>query len=293
MARSKLDIVLGSLILAIIFAVLIYCYTPEGWEEWSYFAVIIGVIINAGFLFALILQIRQGRKAVVSAEESANAAILSVKETSRTRIDNIAPRVVAVLDKESLGAITMDGNKPVWAVENNEYVLLRDGELKVYFTIKGSLKNEGKSTAYIGLNGYVELAEEQDDDINWIPGPIDAHFIEVPLGPGERIYFKWSDSHTVNEWASAHEEPSPKGSLRLIITARDAYEEGVVDYIYLEMSGQPLKPKADNSASWELVGGIGISYYPTHRVYKKEVPVAFDSPWLKSDEDWYASQQVR
>lgn len=260
----------------------------SGWEKWSYLATILGVLVNGAFLFFLIQQVRQGQSAQKAAERSADAANNSVKEALYARIDQQAPRVIALLDQPTIGGVQSE-NELAWRADQ-EAVLPRDKEKRLYVGVTGTLINEGKGTARAHLNGAAEWILHEDDEPLLI-GPVAQSQDDHILRPGERVRFLWSEAHLLDDWADAYSNPSPanpRGACFMEVIVHDYFEEGIIDHIFLEMSGRPLVPIDGDSSHWKVPDKaefVAVSY-PIKRAHIREDNYKITPPWLETYKDW-------
>src|SRR5674476_316017 len=176
--------------------ILIALFGLTSWEQWSYFASIIAVLINGAFLYFLIKQVRQGQQAQKDAKRAADAAQHAVKEAVYARIDQQAPRVIALLDTPTVGGVQSE-TEIAWKAEQ-EAVLPRDKDNRLYVGTTGTLINEGNGTARVRLNGAAEWIESEDDEPLLI-GPVTPSEDDHILRPGEQIRFVWSEAHLLDD----------------------------------------------------------------------------------------------
>lgn len=261
----------------------------DGWEKWAFLAVIIGVIVNAAFLWALIVQIKQGRKALAASQRSSDAAQDAVEEARRARVDEQAPKVVAILDEALVhGLKTKDSfgvnSEPIYKMPK-----MRNDTLLLITT--GKLINEGRSTARVRLDGNGACFLGEDDDDPFFVTEIIPAKDERILRPGDTVRFAWSDGHTIEDWTDAYNNPSPpnpKGACFMSVTVRDYQEDGVIDHIYLEMSGRPIKAVEGENGRWQhnVEGSIAATSYPIHRTYRQEGWKGVTPPWTETYAEW-------
>ncbi|HSX28402.1 MAG TPA: hypothetical protein VLF60_03040 [Candidatus Saccharimonadales bacterium] len=259
-----------------------------GWEKWSYLATILSVLVNGVFLFFLIKQVRQGQAAQKAAERSADAANNSVKEALYARIDQQAPRVVALLDQPTIGGVQSE-SKIAWGADQ-EAVLPRDKEKYLYVGVTGTLINEGKGTARVHLNGAAEwILDEEDEPL--LMGPITPSQDDHILRPGQQVRFLWSEAHSLEDWADAYSNPSPanpRGACFMDVIVHDYFEEGVIDHIFLEMSGRPLVPVVGDSSHWKIPDKAEFAAisYPIKRAHLCENNHKITPSWVETYKEW-------
>lgn len=259
-----------------------------GWEHWSYLATIVGVLVNGAFLYFLIKQVKQGQAAQKAAERSADAANNSVKEALYARIDQQAPRVIALLDTPTIGGVQSESGI-AWEAEQ-EAVLPRDKEKRLYVGITGTLVNEGKGTARVHLNGAAKWILGEDDE-PLLMGPVTPSQDDHILRPGEQVRFLWSEAHSLDDWTDAFTNPSPanpRGACFMEAIVTDYFEEGVVDHIFLEMSGRPLIPVGGDSSHWKVPdkAEFAATCYPIKRAHIREDNYKITPPWIETYKEW-------
>jgi hypothetical protein len=263
----------------------------NGWEKWSFAATVAAVVVNAGFFFALLRQIRVGRDGLKESKRATKASLRAVRETAHTRIDAQAPRVSAFLEKPLIHGLKTS-NSFGWE-DGQQFVLPSMKDDRLYFIVTGYFINEGNSTARIRMNSFAEfLPEDPDDDLwSFAGGQLQPSKEEYLLRPGEKVYFNWSDSHSVEEWTDAYNNPAPPnphGALFMEVIVTDSFAEGVIDHIYLEMSGRPLKPKEGDASHWRINDSesmVAISY-PIVRIYRHEGQEGLQPSWADTYAEW-------
>jgi len=260
------------------------------WGDWGDLATIAAVFVNGAFLYFLIKQVRQGQASATAAKRSADAAQEAVKEALYARIDQQAPRVIAILDTPTIGGVQSE-NELAWRTDY-QAVLPRDQDKRMYVGVTGTLINEGKGTARVHLNGYADWIIDEDDE-PLLMGPLPAKQSEHILRPGEQVRFHWADSHTIEEWADSFANPSPPnphGACFMEIIVHDYFEEGVIDHIFLEMSGRPLVPVDGDSSHWKVADKpeFAAISYPVKRAHLREDNRKIVPSWNKV----YKSEEV-
>jgi len=266
------------------------CVWSHSLQDWSYIATILAVIVNFGFLLALLKQINQGGNAVDEAKRAADAAQASVKETLRNRVDERSPRIIAQVEPPSTQALqTAEGFE---FKADAEYTLPEMNDAKLTHLAMVTVVNEGHVSGKVHLNGFAEwLGEDQDDMDFMISGPFTGTEEEVLLKPGASATFAWSDGHTLADWADAYNNPSPpnpKGASFMEIIVSDAFEDGVIDNIFLEMSGRAIVPVEGKPGKWKIndKDDFKAIVYPIKRRYRSE-NTTIEPPW---SEVYQASQ---
>lgn len=270
----------------------------NGWEKWSYAATIAGAIINAGFLAALLWQIRVGQAALREAKRATDTSDKALKETEHTRIDTQAPRVSAFLNEPMIHGLKSAKDGSFSMQSEPEYVLPRMKNDRLYILIEGEFVNEGKTTARVHMTNTArfETGELEADDMLAIPIPTANQ--EYLLKPGHSVRFSWSESHTLEEWADAFNNPSPPNphsACFMEIIVSDAFAEGVVDHIYLEASGRPIEPIEGDKGHWKLgkAGSLAAISYPIIRTYRHEGQDGLEPSWIPVYKEWGEQQNTK
>jgi hypothetical protein len=274
----------------------------KDWNDWGNAAQVGGVLLNFFVLCALLFQVRQGQKATAAAEKSVKAARHAVLETSRARIDERAPRVIALLEKTSWPPtieVVNDGEHRVHPSYSGGLMLPANEDWYLAVDVKGVLVNEGNSTARVVLqeidpDGYAYFMLGKSDLLGdkTIPSPAKINSLndkECFLRPGDMALFLFGGVRKLSEWAIAHEKadyPSA-GSCRLTIGVRDTFG-GTIDHIFVEQQGRPIEPVPGVSGHWRIAGedSVGTTVYPVHRTYIAEGWKTPPLPWAKADEAW-------
>lgn len=268
-------------------------FTPLGlkdWEQWSYAAVILTLFVNAGFFAALIFQIRQGRTTLKESQRSSEAAENAVREARRARIDEQSPRVYATLENPMVWGLRDENGVTVQA--DPEYILPAMSENRLLFSVNGEIYNEGKGVARVRLNGNgaMFLTDDEADDPMSV-GELPASTDERVLKPGEKIRFIWSDGQSLANWIDAYKNPSPPnphGACFMEIIVVDYRSDGIIDHIYLEMSGRPIVPVEGDEGRWkhDKADSIVAISYPTHRTYRLEGWHGLEPAWAETYKEW-------
>lgn len=274
-------------------------------EKWSYlataisaFTAVIFVAFGAYQLFKLRKQVILTGDSVDAAKRAANAAQEAARETARVRIDEQAPRVIALMEspqwppRVSSGRANMpyanelrllDPQSVQSAVTTGaeEYIFPGQEQWLLWFIDRGVLINEGDSTARVRLDGEARFVDGEsplvpDEKIPY-PPPVGAFhgpdYIsrEHLLRPGKVALFEWAYGHQLKEWADKRDQGTPP-ICTLTIAVFDSTEYGVVDHIKVELGARPLEPVAGKQAHWRLVSNprAGVTVWPTTREYRSE-----------------------
>ena len=206
------------------------------------------------------------------------------------RIDQQAPRVIALLDEAEIGAV-QSSNETAWRAEQ-EAVIPRDNSKRLYVGVTGTLINEGTGTARVTLNGAARWVDEKDkDDEILLVGPIVPSQDARILRPGEQIQFFWSEAHFIEDWVDAFNNPSPanpRGACFMDIISTDYFEEGVIDHIFLEMSGRPIVPIDGDASHWHVPAEAEFTAisYPIKRAHVREENNKISPSWLQTYQEW-------
>jgi len=246
-----------------------------------------------------------------AAQASADAAISSVRESTRARLDIRSPRVVPLLDSPQwpplidktrsgmpyrnelrlLDARSLHGSPEA----SGEYVFDRDRDQFLWFRCRGLLRNEGSVTALVRLNGEAQFLKTSLDESEEPSGELLVPFdLSKPqldadhlLRPGDEIHFEWGAGHSLGEWADAYERPDPpnaRGALFFSITVSDPTGFSVNDAIYVVVAGRPIEPVPQASSHWRLSRPeeMGVVIYPTERIYPGEGGPPHEPPWVET-----------
>lgn len=262
----------------------------KDWEQWSYAAVILTLFVNAGFFVTLIFQIRQGRITLRESQRSSEAAENAVREARRARIDEQSPRAYITLEKPLVWGLRNDEGFTIEA--DPEYVIPAMSENRLLSSVKGEIYNEGKGVARVRLNGNgaMFLTDNETDDP--VPvGEIPASMDERVLKPGEKIRFIWSDGQPLANWIDAYRNPSPPnphGACFMEVIVTDYRADGIIDHIYLEMSGRPIVPVEGDDGRWKhgKADSLVAISYPAHRTYLLEGWHGLEPAWADTYKEW-------
>jgi hypothetical protein len=221
------------------------------------------------------------------AETSSDIAANAVKEAAHQRIDAQAPRVVALLDKPVIGGLESSGDFE-WG-DSQEFILPKNKDDHLWVMAVGRLVNEGSSIARVRLHGgAAKFIDSEGPDL--VPGPIKPDNEERLLKPGEEIGFQWNASHTIADWADAFSNPSPPnlhGFCQMQIAVTDFQEDGIMDTIWLEMSGRPIEQVPEDNSHWRVTEAEFVARaYPIHRTYRKEGWASPTLPWAETFKEW-------
>jgi len=277
-------------------------------------------------LGALRRQIEQGQGALEAsqrsadaARQSADAAELTIRESMRARADQEAPRVVVLMEApewppfidssrnsmpyanearllERLGQATLVGDEPI----GDTFVFDEQASWFMWFRTRGVLINEGRGTARVQVDGESRFIKSSS-------GLYLAGTVELPIPPrvgavanreyllrsGEAAVFEWAYGHKLADWADAYTNPTPPnphGAGFVTITSFDYFEHGVIDFVFAEFSGRPIEPVPGRLGNWRLVQdpevSMGLTVYPSHRVYRLEGHNLPDPDWLATYSAW-------
>ena len=270
-------------------------------------------------------QTKAAAETVTAARESVEASHAAVVESARVRIDERAPRVVALMEAPQWPALVDKTRRGMpyanelrlWdhrsVAQSSEaspaepFVFDRDKDWFMWFRANGVLVNEGSGTARVRLDGEAHFIEGRSSlirtDRNILSPPsvgtIDRN--EYLLRPGDVALFEWAYGHTLEEWADAYENPNPpnpNGASTLTITIFDYFEHGVVDYIYIETGGRPVIPVPNTRGQWTVPHEQaeveqGMTVYPTRRTYRSEPRVEVALPWESTYKEWYEKKNQK
>jgi hypothetical protein len=174
------------------------------------------------------------------------------------------------------------------------FVFDREKNWYMWFRVRGVLINEGAGTARVRLEGTAkfvrgtsELAAHAGNEI-YVPRQVNAPIRrEYLMRPNDFAMFEWECGHSLEDWADAYQNPdppNPRGSCRLVVTAYDFIESGIVDLTPIEMTARPLQPVSGAQGQWRIFetfeeASIGATVYPTIRTYRAEGWETPAMPW--------------
>lgn len=253
----------------------------DSWEKISFLATIITAFVNGAFLYYIFRQVQLGRKSLDEARRAADMAQGAVKEAMYARIDQQAPRLIADIERPTIGAVESAGEM-AWRADQ-ELVLPRDKDKNLYVGAIVTLTNEGKGSAKVTLNGMARWLDDDKDE------PLLVHRIEPDMTQriiksNESKRFIWNESRTIADWTAAFKDPEKdysKGACYLEVIVRDYYKQGVFDHIYLEMSGRPLVPIDGDDSHWHVPKKpeFNAVAYPIERAYGIDDNSKIVPPW--------------
>jgi hypothetical protein len=273
-------------------------------EKWSYLgttASAVCTLVLVAFavyqLWALGRQLILNTKAVEASTRAADAAQEAVRETARVRIDEQAPRVIALSepaqwppriaknrqhmpqanDLRMFDAMSLHGSSEAGT---DEFVFPENAQWFLWFTVRGVLINEGRSTARVRLDGEGRFVTGKTDllpDSEIAEPPVVGHegatYInrEHVLRPGEAALFEWAYGHCLEEWAEAHETEQPP-VCEVHVQVFDSTEHGIHDTIRIGIGTRPLEPVPGRASHWRLrqEPRPNVVVLPTKRVYRSE-----------------------
>lgn len=277
-------------------------------------------------LGALRRQVQQGQGALEAsqrsadaARQSADAAELTVRESMRARVDQEAPRVIVLMDApewppfidhsrstmpyaneprllERLGQASVVGDEPV----GDTFIFDEQASWFMWLRTRGVLINEGRGTARVRVDGEARFVKSASDlyragtvEVRIPPRVGAAANREYLLRPGEAAVFEWAYGHPLEDWADAYTNPTPPnphGAGFVSITSADYFEHGVIDFVFAEFAGRPIEPVPGRQGHWRLVRdsevNMGLTVYPSHRVYRTEGHNLPEPDWLETYSAW-------
>ena len=223
------------------------------------------------------------RNAVLASLAAVEAAQRQAEEATRARVDSGAPRVtVLIQDPEwppSLASASNHlGAKPDQINGDVQFVLPRDGSKQLVLVSSGLVRNDGSSTAIVGLNGGATF--EDPFKLNRIPASVEVLPVgqgRLALPPGSAVRFSFIEGHTIADWATAwtqrDQDPSSTPSTSLVhleVIAHDTFDVGVADNTLVQLQAYPLEPVAGDLSRWRLNSEerpYGSVVYGTRRRY--------------------------
>jgi hypothetical protein len=251
-------------------------------------------------------QLHLNTKATDAAARAADAAHEAVREAARARIDEQAPRVIAVsepvqwpafLSKVRTGmpeanetrmfeAMSLHGSHDV--DEGEEFIFPEQAQQLLWFRMRGALINEGRSTARIRFDGEGRFIDGKSD---LVPGieilcpPVVGRVNETYLGreyllrPNESALFEWACGHRLEDWADIWQNGMPPtGDVHVLVF--DSTEQGIQDTIKITLKAQPIERVPGRDGHWRLRRDPEpeVIVHPTRRVYSEEVHHAPTQP---------------
>lgn len=248
-------------------------------EHFSFLFVMLGVVINGYFLWALITQVRQGK-------ESLGQARAANEEARRARIDSRSISLVPTVEFESLTFSREDQGSFEIGENVQSYTTPKDDRTRVIFRVFGSIKNEGLVTAQVMTTGNATFDSEtvENSEFLWKSGLFsnDDHIL---LSPGESRKFVWCDGHTVKEWLGAYEHNHTEAdfdensSCKIQFRAWD-FQHNVYEYIDIEAQGYPLHPDSQDKGKVNLdATKFGHTVYPVQRLYGDAERAKYTNPY--------------
>lgn len=283
-------------------------------ETWASLAVAAGTLILAIVAW---FQVRVSREQLTHAAESleatrraSEATERAALETARARTDGVAFRVVGLLATPqwppllhpTLNKMPGGGEPTLFDSFNigsssvaepgrvlNAHQL---GQQLLWFKTFGLLHNEGAGTALIRLPSTCRVAMEEtpfgDVDETITDPRFTGQFLpRMILPPGGSIAFEWWSGRPVSDWIHAYENtspPNPRGAMFLELGASDTFDEGVVDNLFLVVSGRPIEPVPNDVGRWVVPkqSPMVSSFYPTIRRRRGLDPWEVEPPWVKT-----------
>ena len=271
-------------------------------------------------LKALRRQVKAGQDAAAAAQVSAEATKDAVRESVRSRADEQAPRVIALMEApewppyidphrrgmpgggeptllSTLGQVRQAGHEPFVFDEQRSWLL--------WFRTRGVLVNEGRGTARVRLDGdarFIEGSSPLIENERRVPVPPQVGTSdrnEYLLRAGDVALFEWGYGHQLGEWADAVEHPNPPnphGACFLSIVVFDWFQNGVIDHLFIEFSVRPIAAVPGRQGQWKLVEEpahhMGLTFYPARRTYWSENWNPPSPPWLETYAEWNQKQKT-
>lgn len=274
-------------------------------EKWSYLGTTISAVTALLFVGFGVYQLVKLRKQVIltadsvdAAKRAAEAAKQAALETARARIDDQAPRTIALMEspqwppRVSRNRANMpyanelrmfDAQSLHGAAEagSDDYIFPEQEQWLMWFITRGVLFNEGRTTARVRLDGEARFIEGESTLVpgEKIPCPPIVGSYHGPdyiarehlLRPGEIALFEWAYGHQLKAWAAKHGQGTPP-VCELTVTVFDSAEYGVLDRIRIELGAWPLEPVPGRQGHWRLVSDphTGVTVWPAKREYRSE-----------------------
>lgn len=270
----------------------------------------VGTVLLALATFALAIsayrQTQASQRATTAALAQAEAsqaavaaALKSVDQAWRTRIDERSPYVVAYTDEVQwpprLQSQAFGEDSPFDVPGNRKFVITEQPARPLFLDLTGRLVNEGRASAFVRLPpGMTRVGHAH--------GAVSDERGRILLRPGAELKFSFRLQKTLKEWADQYEahaesELNEHGHRHGIqfgeIIISTGYDEGVVDYVFMQAWALPIQPVHNDPGRWVRATGdrplasLGLS--PTRRRYYyskiDNVPASGPprAPWHEQD----------
>jgi hypothetical protein len=289
----------------------------------------IASVANIGLVIFALVQIMLLRRQVGLAEHQTDAAVKTVEvahesveatraavlETARVRIDEQAPRVIALMEAPQWPPLvdrhrsSMPGGgeprlfdpgslrRTSVPTHDGHFVFPRDQGWFMWFKVRGVLINDGRSTARVQMGGEYVFVEGMSPLVP-AAGEIKVPAcIGVPIGTtaeyllrsGEVAMFEWAFGRNLAEFADAYQHqdpPNPYATGFQTISVTDGFEHGIIDSIFVEAVIRPIHPVPGTMGQWRIPADVkdvdmGVTVYPTHRTYRSEGWKGVEPPWTE------------
>lgn len=257
-------------------------------------------------------QVDVATRATGVASESADAAHSGVIEALRARADDRAPRVVVVMEAPQWPPLINRAGCAVlpkgdaghrWITQSYEasadflFTVDEHRNWVLWFCVRGVVINEGEGTARVRLDSGACFIEGSSSllpaagmaSVPPLVGSADRH--EYLLRPGDCGVIQWACCSDIGGWISAYRSTDSirkSGACLLTVSVADSFEQGIVDTIFVEVFGCPFEPVEGVAEKWRVrynaeEAGVGVTVYPTRRIYWFEGARAAAPPWKPTD----------
>lgn len=241
-------------------------------EELAGWAATVVAAANVVLVIVNIALVALNRRHVETAENAVAAALESVEESWRARIDAMAPRVIGypVLGANVFMHAAHDASARTRLDDRVFNVAQEPGRI-IEVELRGVLRNDGHSTAIVRLGGHLEpwLVDTRAHTTG------DYHE-KVVLPPGKDVTIHMRLERTLEEWVNAHKDdetfeatedvPERPGTSVTHITIFDEFDEGITDVIRVVASARVMIPVPGDPGRWRL-GDIDGADRPILRLY--------------------------
>jgi hypothetical protein len=183
----------------------------------------------------------------------------AVREAYRARVDDLAPRVTLVVRAPSrppLGASPLGDPQP-WPA-GAQFTMDRDADTRILVRTRGTLVNEGTSTAVVEVDDAVTFPSASLSAFG-VPGTKSGTIIRLQgprwaLRPGDAVEFWHNTDRPLREWVDGWHRRDSDDRVRspFEIRVMDQYENGVEDHHRIEVEAYPVAPVPGNEAAWRI-----------------------------------------
>lgn len=232
----------------------------------------------------------------VASQQSAEAAIKASTEAAKARVDSSAPQLVvraeltpgALIDPSrqampGAGELRMLDQRSIQQSRDITYgevfIFDRDAHLFIWFRITGVVRNEGRASAKVRLDGEAQFEGTDQGD-------------EIVLRPDEERAFEWAAGFPAKHLVERRLAPQGARAF-LVVTGVSFAEDGVVEMAHLEFMSRALQPVQDHQGAFTFsewpdhstIPWSVATVYPTLRAYPWDVRAGKypEPPWPPDD----------